>query len=119
MTLADAVLRSWPFDPWLWVGLAGLLERPLRWRLWLLGVLGGGLTVVLIAFLFAIALAMLFEAAPPRLARGMAEHAEELRGEVLQVADALRRVVHADGIDGKDEHGGDARRTGRHGFGSY
>lgn len=74
----------------LFTGLAGLLERPLRWRLWLLGVLGGLLTVGLLYRHFT--LLFLAEILPAFLGSGATAGSAPPADRLTALGDALHRI---------------------------
>ncbi len=93
---AGAVLASYLtyvaslFHMSLFTGLAGWLERPLRWRLWLLGALGGGLTVGLLYRQFT--LLFLTEILPAFLRSGATAGSAPPVDRLTALGDALQRI---------------------------
>ncbi len=93
---AAAVLASYLtyvaslFHMSLFTGLAGLLERPLRWRLWLLGGLGGLLTVGLLYRHFT--LLFLAEILPAFLGSGATAGSAPPLDRLTALVDALHRI---------------------------
>ncbi len=93
---AAAVLASYLtyvaslFNMSLFTGLAGLLERPLRWRFWTLGALGALLTVALLYVDFT--LLFLREILPAFLQSGAAAGAAPPVGRGQALLDALHRI---------------------------
>ncbi len=93
---AAAVLASYLtyvaslFHMSLFTGLAGLLERPLRWRLWLLGGLGGLLTVGLLYRHFT--LLFLAEILPTFLGSGATAGSAPPLDRLTALGDALHRI---------------------------
>lgn len=74
----------------LFTGLAGLLERPLRWRLWALGSLGALLTVALLYRQFT--LLFLTEILPAFLGSGATAGSGPPVGRLEALGDALHRI---------------------------